>query len=103
MILISITSENIITEIIDIIIALVIDAKIIANVTSEADNGAPIMSTMFPITLPINNDEEECEKACWITCIAIRPGAKNSIKGTPKTFSLWFPIAKSITSKNNKG
>ena len=56
--------ENTIIEIIDIITALVIDAKIIANVTSDADNGAPIISTIFPITFPINNDEDECEKDC---------------------------------------
>ena len=51
--------ENTTIEIIDIITALVIDAKIIANVTSEADNGAPIISTIFPITFPISNDDDE--------------------------------------------
>mgnify|MGYP003320836870 CR=1 FL=1 len=29
----------------------------------------------------IIKEEDECEKDCWITCIAIKPGAKNVIKG----------------------
>ena len=76
-------------ETMQIINDLVTDAKTIANVTSAEDNGLPIKSTMFPITLPINIDDEECEKACWITCIDISPGAKNSIKGKPKTCLLY--------------
>ena len=79
---------------------LVTEAKTIAKVTSAADNGLPIKSTMFPITLPINIDEEECEKACWITCMDISPGAKNSIKGKPKTSPLSSPHAIEITIKN---
>ena len=75
--------------------------NIIDKVTSEAESGAPIKSTIFPIILPINNDEDECEKDCWITCIEINPGAKNSIYGTPKTLGLSLPIAKEITNKNN--
>ena len=81
-------------------IPLVIHAKITDNVTSAADNGAPMRSTMFPITLPINKEDEECEKDCWIICIAIKPGARNSINGTPKTFDLSSPIARDITNKN---
>ena len=49
----------------------------------------------------ISNEEDECENACWITCIAINPGAKNSMNGTPKTSDLSFPIAKEMTNKNN--
>ena len=30
---------------------------------------------------PIIIDEEEWEKACCITCMEIRPGARNVIKG----------------------
>ena len=90
-----------IIEIIDISSALVIEAKIIDKLTSLAESGAPIKSTILPMTFPINNEEDECENACWITCIAINPGAKNSIYGTPKTLGLSFPIAKEITNKNN--
>ena len=41
------------------ITALVIAAKIIESVTSAADKGAPIKSTILPITFPISIDEEE--------------------------------------------
>ena len=100
------TKENtdigsLLIDINEIIIPLMIAAKIIAIVTSDADKGAPIISTILPITFPIKSDDEECEKACCITCIAIKPGAKNSIKLTPKTPSLLSPIARDITSKNN--
>ena len=97
------TSTNKLKQIIEtrqIINDLVTEAKTIAKVTSAADNGLPIKSTMFPITLPINIDDEECEKACWITCIDISPGAKNSIKGKPKTSPLSSPHAIEITIKN---
>ena len=52
-------SENRIIEIIEIINDLVIEANIIAKVTSEDDKGAPIKSTIFPITFPIKSDEDE--------------------------------------------
>ena len=97
------TSTNKLKQIIEtrqIINDLVTEAKTIAKVTSAADNGLPIKSTMFPITLPISIDDEECEKACWITCIDISPGAKNSIKGNPKTSPLSSPHAIDITIKN---
>ena len=97
------TSTNKLKQIIEtrqIINDLVTEAKTIAKVTSLADNGLPIKSTMFPITLPINIDDEECEKACWITCMDISPGAKNSIKGKPKTCPLSSPHAIEITIKN---
>ena len=45
-------------------------------------------------------DEDECENDCCITCIAIKPGAKNIIKGTPRTSPLSVPIAKDKTNKN---
>ena len=38
---------------------LVIEANIIAKVTSAADKGAPIKSTIFPINFPIKRDEDE--------------------------------------------
>ena len=97
---ISIIKENINTEIIAIINALVTEANITAKVTSDADKGAPIKSTILPIIFPINNEDEEWEKDCWTTCIAIKHGARNSINGTPKTFGLSFPNAKEITAKN---
>ena len=45
--------------------------------------------------------ELECEKACCITCIAIRPGARKVIKGNPKISPLSFPIASESTNKNS--
>ena len=53
---------NMLTDSKHIIIDLVIAAKITANVTSVADKGAPTKSTMFPITLPIKIEEDECAK-----------------------------------------
>ena len=44
---------------------------------------------MFPWIFPIIIDEEECEKACWINCIAIRPGARKVIKENPKIAEWW--------------
>ena len=93
--------ESKIIEIIEIVIDLVIEAKITANVTSADDNGAPMRSTKFPITFPIKSEEDECEKACCITCIAIKPGARNSINVTPKTFGLSSPKAKDITKRKS--
>ena len=46
-------------------------------------------------------DEEECENDCWITCIAISPGARKLTNGTPKISSLFPPIAKESTERNN--
>ena len=37
-----------------------------------------------------------------MTCIEINPGAKKDTNGTPRTSPLSTPIAKDITSKNNK-
>ena len=54
-----INKEKIIIERNVIIIARVIDADIIDKVTSAEDKGAPIKSTMLPITFPIRIDEEE--------------------------------------------
>ena len=81
---------------------LVQAAKLVAKVTSAAVKGAYKMSTIFPCILPIIIDEEEWEKACCITCIAIKPGAKNVIKGNPKTSPLSFPIASESTNKNKR-
>ena len=47
------------------------------------------------------NEEAECENACCITCIAIKPGARKFINETPKTFPLASPIAKDKTNKNS--
>ena len=52
-------NENKIIEIIEIINDLLIAANIMAKVTSAADKGAPIKSTIFPITFPIKSDEDE--------------------------------------------
>tara|TARA_B100000941_G_C28196260_1_gene394521 strand:+ start:447 stop:629 length:183 start_codon:yes stop_codon:yes gene_type:complete len=52
-------NEKITIDIDAIITPLVIAAKIIAIVTSKADKGAPIISTMFPITLPIKREDDE--------------------------------------------
>ena len=72
----------------------------IAKVTSPADNGLPIKSMILPIILPPNIEDDEWEKDCWITCMEISPGAKNSIKGKPKTSPLTSPKAIDITIKN---
>ena len=58
-IFILINIEKIIIDRKVIIIALVIDAEIIDKVTSAEDKGAPIKSTILPITLPIKIDDEE--------------------------------------------
>ena len=91
-----------IIEIIDIKTLLVTDAKVTAKVTSPADNGAYIKSTIFPWIFPIIKEEDECENDCWMTCIAMSPGAKKLIKGTPKTSPLSSPIANDKTNKNNR-
>ena len=80
---------------------LVTAASITAKVTSAADKGAYKISTIFPCIFPIIKDEAEWEKDCWITCMAIKPGAKKLIKGTPKTLSLSFPNAKDKTSRKS--
>ena len=56
---------------------------------------------MLPWIFPIIKEEEEWENDCWITCIAINPGARNEINGTPRTFPLSVPIATDNTSRNN--
>ena len=58
---------------------LVTEANIIAIVTSKEDNGADIMSTILPMTLPINKEDEECENAWIRNCIAINPGKRKLI------------------------
>ena len=83
-----------------IVKALVAAAKIREVVISIADKGLPTTSTILPIILPISIDDEVWEKLCWTTCIAIRPGARNSINGTQRTKPLLGPIANDITSKN---
>ena len=93
---------NTIIETIAIITLLVHAAKLIATVISAAVNGAYRISTIFPWILPIIMDEEEWENACWITCIAIKPGAKKVMNGNPKTVPLSFPIANERTSKKSK-
>ena len=85
-----------------IIILLVMAAKFIAVTISPAVKGAYKISTIFPWIFPIIIDEDECAKACWITCIAIKPGAKNVIKGKPRTFSLPLPIANESTKRNKR-
>ena len=75
-------------------------AKFVARVISPAVNGAYKISTMLPWIFPIIIDDEEWEKACCITCIAIRPGARKVIKGKPKTSPLSDPIANERTSRN---
>ena len=96
---ISIKNEKVITDAIAIIKLLVIEAKIIDIVTSVGESGAAIISTMLPIIFPIKIEDDECENACWITCIAIKPGARKLIKGTPNTLALSSPRAKEITNK----
>ena len=99
-IFILINIEKIIIDRKVIIIALVIDAEIIDKVTSAEDKGAPIKSTILPITLPIKIDDEEWANDWDINCIAINPGAKKFINTTPNTSDLLSPIAKFITVKN---
>ena len=57
---------------------------------------------MLPWIFPIIKEEEEWEKDCCITCIAIKPGARKIINGTPSTFPLSDPIARDNTSKKSK-
>ena len=45
-------------------IDLVIEAKIIASVTSSAESGLPTKSTIFPIIFPDNIEDDECAKDC---------------------------------------
>ena len=56
---------------------------------------------MFPCILPIIKDEEEWEKDCCITCIAINPGARKTTKGNPSISDLTFPNATDKTRRNN--
>ena len=84
-----------------IIKLLVVAARAIADITSAADNGAYKISTMFPCILPIIKDEEEWEKDCCITCIAINPGARKTTKGNPSISDLTFPNATDKTRRNN--
>ena len=81
---------------------LVKDAKFIAIVISAALKGAYKISTIFPCIFPIIMDEEECENACCITCMAINPGARKLINGNPKTSPLSLPIANERTNKNKR-
>ena len=85
-----------------IIKPLVTDAKITAKVTSPAERGAYKISTIFPCIFPIIKDEEEWEKACCIICIAINPGARNTIKGNPSISDLPLPIATDRTKRNKR-
>ena len=80
-----------------IIILLVQAAKFIAKVISADVNGAYKISTIFPWIFPIIIEEDECEKACCITCIEITPGARKFIKGKPKTSPLSDPIANAVS------
>ena len=84
------------------IILLLHAARIVAVTTSSADKGAEIVSKIVPWIFPIIIDEDEWENACWITLIAIRPGARKLIKGTSSTFPLSLPIAKERTNKNSR-
>ena len=97
----SIKNINIIVEAEAMSKPLAADANVIANTTSDADKGLWITSVIVPIIFPIIKDELEWAKLCWITCIIIKPLAKNLIYGTPNTSALWSPIAKEITVKNN--
>ena len=81
---------------------LVIDASVMAVITSPAERGAYNISTILPWIFPIIKEEDDCENACWFTCIAIKPGAKKVIKETPKTSPLSFPIANDKTKRNNR-
>ena len=83
-----------------IIKLLVTAAKETEIVTSAADKGAYSKSTIFPCILPIIKDEEECEKDCCITCIAIKPGARKIMNETPSTSPLSLPMANDKTNKN---
>ena len=75
-------------------------ARFVAKVISAAIKGAYKISTMLPCIFPIIIDDDECENDCWITCIAIKPGARKSINEKPRTSPLSFPIANESTIKN---
>ena len=83
-------------------ILLVTAASEIEIVTSVDERGAYSKSTIFPWILPIIKEEDEWEKACCITCIAIKPGAKKVMKGKPKTSPLSLPMARLKTNKKRR-
>ena len=77
-------------------------ANVTAIVTSVGERGAYKISTILPWIFPIIKDDEECEKACWIICIAINPGARKLINEKPSISDLLLPIATERTNRNNK-
>ena len=56
---------------------------------------------MDPSIFFIINEEAEWEKACCITCMAIKPGARKLINVTPNTLPLMPPKANERTSKKS--
>ena len=79
--IIFINNEKIVIDTAAIRRLLVTAANIIESVTSLAERGANNMSTILPWIFPIMIDDDECENACWMICIAIKPGAKKVING----------------------
>ena len=85
-----------------IITLLVTAAKMIENETSIADSGAYNISTIFPCIFEIIKELVECEKLWSIIDWTIKPGARKTIKGCPRTSPLWLPSARLNTDKKSK-
>ena len=85
-----------------IIILLVTAAKMIESETSKAESGAYNISTIFPCIFEIINELVECEKLWSIIDWIIKPGARKTIKGWPRTSPLWLPSARLRTDKKSK-
>ena len=100
--MISIIIEKTIIEIIAITKLLVTAAKIIANETSSADNGAYNMSTILPCILPIINELTEWLNDWPIKLIIISPGAKKLINEWSNTSPLSLLKAKVRTERNRR-
>ena len=64
---------------------------------SSADRGGIRKSTELPCTLDTRIEEPELAKALFNRPIRIRPGARNSMKGTPATSPRRLPIATAKT------
>ena len=75
-------------------IPLVTPPSEIATFISPADMGGMRISTIFPWIFDISKDEDVWLKACCRIDIIIKPGAKNSINGTPLISGLKLPKAK---------
>ena len=73
----------------------------IATFISKAEIGGIKISTILPCIFAINKEDEVWLKACCKIDIIIKPGARNSIKGTPFMSGLSLPKASVKIAINN--